>query len=97
MENSIYIAGKFTGVDYQEAVLKFHTAKKILLSEGWKKVINPVELIHNQNADWLTAMDECLEALDQCDAIFMLPCSVDSPGAKIELQYAIENNLEIYY
>ena len=97
MKNSIYIAGKVTGLDYQEVVLKFHTAKKILLSEGWEKVVNPVELINNQYADWLTAMEKCMAALSECEAIFMLPCSVDSPGAMVELEYAIEKNLNIYY
>ena len=56
MKKSIYIAGKVTGLDYQEVVLKFHTAKKVLLSEGWEKVVNPIELITDQNEEWHIAM-----------------------------------------
>lgn len=97
MKNTIYIAGKVTGLDYKEVVIKFDTAKKELLAQGWKTVINPLEVIANPNEEWHSAMKICIVALHKCEAIFMLPCSVDSPGAQIELQYAIEHNLDIYY
>lgn len=92
---SIYIAGKVTGLPYDEVLAKFQLAET-LLAKKWQ-VVNPLKVVDNPQEEWHAAMEKCLAALDQCDAIYMLPCSVDSPGAKIELQYALENNKMVYY
>lgn len=92
---SIYIAGKVTGLPYDEVLAKFNLAETIL-AKNWQ-VVNPIKVVNNPQEEWHAAMEKCLAALDQCEAIYMLPCSVDSPGAKIELQYALENKKLIYY
>ncbi len=92
---TIYIAGKVTGLPVKEVKAKFQKAEDILKSRGWK-TINPTKLVKNNKEDWQVAMEICLNSLKQCEAIFMLPCSVDSPGAQLELQTAIELNLDIY-
>ena len=97
MKQSIYVAGKVTGLEYQEVEEKFQAAETMLLEQGWQTVINPIKLINNPTEEWHSAMEKCLNALKDCQAIYMLPCSVDSPGAVIELQFALDNNLDVYY
>lgn len=96
MKDSIYIAGKVTGLPFDEVLNKFESAEQILLSQGWKTVLNPIKIVNNPTEEWHSAMEKCLEALKNAQAIYMLPCSVDSPGAKIELEFAIKYNLDIY-
>lgn len=97
MNQSIYIAGKVTGLDFQEVAQKFAAAENMLIEQGWQKVINPITLVNNPNENWHVAMEKCISALKEAQAIYMLPCSVDSPGAKIELDFAMNNNIDIYY
>jgi len=97
MKTSIYIAGKVTGLEPQEVSRKFQLAEDMLKKQDWPIVVNPIKLINNPNEEWHCAMEKCLEALKDCQAIYMLPCSVHSPGAQLELQYAMDNNLLIYY
>lgn len=93
---TIYIAGKVTGVSVAERTAKFKAAETMLQKRGWL-TINPLKLVKNPNQDWQTAMDICLANLRTADAIYMLPCSVYSAGAQLELQTAIELNKDIYY
>ncbi|WP_264521182.1 DUF4406 domain-containing protein [Flavobacterium sp. N1994] len=93
--SKIYIAGKVTGLDPKECAAKFEKMELQLQAKGWE-VVNPVKLINNPGERWASAMRTCLLELTFCDAIFMLPCSTDSRGAKIELQHAIECNIDIY-
>jgi hypothetical protein len=96
IEKTIYIAGKVTGLKPEVVAVKFAAAQEMWEDIGFK-VVNPITLINNPNEPWNSAMEKCLTALGTCDAIYMLPCSVDSPGAKLELQRAIELNLDIHY
>jgi hypothetical protein len=97
MKKTIYIAGKVTGLEFEEVTQKFAAAENMLIEQGWQKVVNPITLINNPSEEWHSAMEKCLFALKDCQAIYMLPCSVDSPGAKLELQYALDNKLDVYY
>ncbi|WP_264522166.1 DUF4406 domain-containing protein [Flavobacterium sp. N1994] len=93
---TIYIAGKVTDVPVAQRTKKFLEAQNMLEKRGFK-VINPIKLIADPHTNWHEAMDVCLVALKQCDAIYMLPCSVDSTGAQLELQHALDLNMDIYY
>jgi len=96
MNKTIYIAGKVTGLPAEPTALKFKTAQDQLESRGFD-VINPIELIDNPQEDWDVAMNKCLEALEFCDAIYMLPCYTDSKGAMIEHRKATKLGIHIYY
>ena len=96
MNKTIYIAGKVTGLPAEPTALKFKTAQDQLESRGFD-VINPIELIDNPQEDWDVAMKTCLEALEFCDAIYMLPCYTDSRGAKLEHRTATKMGITIYY
>jgi hypothetical protein len=96
MIKKIYIAGKVTGLPPQEVKEKFATAQGVIEKLGFEAV-NPIEVVNNPNENWHTAMEKCLAALKQCDAIYMLPCYKDSPGADIEHKKAYALGLDVYY
>jgi hypothetical protein len=93
---TIYIAGKVTGVPVAIRTAKFEAAETMLQNRGFK-TLNPIKLVKDPNTPWQEAMDICIQAVKACDSIYMLPCSTDSPGAKLELQIAMEMNKDIYY
>lgn len=96
MKQLIYIAGKVTGVPIAERTAKFQAAETMLQQKGFE-TLNPIKLVEDPNTDWQTAMDICFIGLAKCNAIYMLPCSVDSEGAKLELEYALAKGIDIYY
>jgi hypothetical protein len=95
MKKTIYIAGKVTGLQPSVCKIKFERMEQVISAKGYN-VINPIKLINNPSENWHVAMDKCLEALKTVDGIFMMPCSKDSPGAQLELQTAIDLNIDIY-
>jgi len=96
INQTIYIAGKVTGELPELTAEKFKNMQIQLETKGFD-VVNPIEVVNNSNENWYTAMGMCLEALETCDAIFMLPCYKDSKGAKIELKTAKDLGLQVYY
>lgn len=95
MKKTIYIAGKVTGLEPIECAAKFEAMEQEILAKGYN-VINPIKLVDNIHENWDSAMAICLKALAAVQGIFMMPCSVDSKGAQIELDFAIKFNLDIY-
>ncbi len=92
----IYIAGKITGLPKQQYIAKFTTAEIELTAAG-HVTVNPCRLGIPDEATLEQALLVCLTHLRQCDAIYLLPCWQQSPGAVIERQYAIDHGLEIMY
>ncbi|WP_395049426.1 DUF4406 domain-containing protein [Flavobacterium sp.] len=98
MKKKIYIAGKVTGEPTESCRAKFAATQQHLEAFPYDfKVVNPMVLITDVTTPWHEAMDICLTELKKCDAIYIMPCSIDSPGAQLELQYAIDYKLDIYY
>lgn len=95
MQKTIYIAGKVTGVEPEACARKFEVVEIQIKARGYN-VINPIKLVNDPNCSWQKAMKICLHAIKDVDGVFMLPCSDESDGAKIEHQYAIELKKEIY-
>lgn len=90
----IYIAGKVTGEDKLECAAKFSKAQKELNRYGFQ-VINPLEVVGNWNTPWETAMKLCIKTLMECDAVFLLPCAVNSKGAQIEVELAAKLGIPV--
>lgn len=87
MSQKIYIAGKITGLSVDNYTEKFKAAANEIKSRGLVPV-NPVQLVSDPNAKWNEAMKICIAELMKCDAVMLLPCTKDSPGAMIEKELA---------
>lgn len=95
----IYIAGKITGTtDYLE---RFSEAELWLDEHGYRgMVINPARVSSGLPADSTTYRDYIhigLSMLSVCDSIFMLKGWEESPGASLELQYAMTLGYKVLY
>jgi hypothetical protein len=85
--NYVYIAGKVTGMDYNEAFTMFVQHEHLLMSQGYK-TINPLRIIP-ANCNWEIAMCIGICAMvKHCDKIHMIENWTDSNGARIEKQLA---------
>lgn len=94
----IYIAGKITGLDYEDVDVMFSEAAAALAAVGHEP-LNPFALV-DQDPD-RTYEDYLLDALEivlcSAQALYMLPNWRDSLGARIEHAIAVEKGLPIYY
>lgn len=88
MPTKIYIAGKITG-RIEEAEIEFSNAETEL-KEGGYEVVNPMKLPHKHDKEWRSYMRECIKALCDCDAIYLLPNWNKSEGAVIEHGLAVD-------
>lgn len=107
MKKKIYIAGQVTGEDFREVAVKFAKAHAEIEKLGFIP-INPIELVQNyfiknvafqpitEDEEWKIAMQECIKALVECDAVVLLPCWEKSKGAKIERQLAEDLGIQIF-
>jgi hypothetical protein len=91
-----YIAGKISGLDYNDAFRKFEKAETLVASLGFEPV-NPMKkngLDENGNEhSWAEYMKRDIPHLLQCAAIVLLPCWKDSRGATLEEHIAMELEL----
>ena len=79
----IYICGKITGDPGFQG--KFARAEKSLTLQG-HIVFNPARLPAGLSYEEYMYID--LATITVCDAIYVLPCWKDSPGAKREMRFA---------
>jgi hypothetical protein len=94
----IYIAGKFTGLQYDSVKQKFKDTEIMLKNKGYF-VINPVRLttmfLHKS---WKFNMIICILFLILfCDKIYIQKDWLDSKGAKLEYIIALELGYEIIF
>jgi hypothetical protein len=92
---TIYISGKITGLDWQDAFDKFCQAEKII--EGWGcRPVSPMRNGLPKKAPWTIHMIRDIELLMGCQAIYLLPDWRDSQGARIEEFIARELGLAVF-
>ena len=90
----IYISGKITGItDY---IQRFERAEKALSNYI---VINPAKVNAQLPIEttWEEYMQMSMTMLKMCNAIYMLKGWEDSKGARLEYNYAVENNYKIIF
>ena len=90
----IYISGKITGTtDY---IKRFERAEKTLSNYI---VINPAKVNAQLPIEttWKEYMQMSMTMLKMCNAIYMLKGWEDSKGARLEYNYAVENNYKIIF
>jgi hypothetical protein len=92
----IYIAGKIGNLPEEEFTEKFEKAKYQLVDLGYEAV-TPLDFEHNHGRTWAEYMLEDLAELNKCDAICLLPCWTDSPGASIERLFAYGARKDVFH
>lgn len=98
----IYISGKIGDLDMGAVLAKFRSADEFLTKAG-HMVFNPLELHEREDAPiksptiWRQYMVNDIAFLFDCDAIYMLPCWQDSPGARVEHAICREMGKKIFY
>src|SRR5690625_453244 len=104
MNKKIFISGKITGEPIYECMRKFKRGRyeiwwfNKIKDVVYSDVIIPLELPGIYfGIPHAEAMKICLEALKECTHIYMLKDWKDSPGARIEHEWAKNNGLEIIY
>lgn len=95
MKTKIYISGKISGIE-NEAPELFAKAERWLRANGFETV-NPMTLSHQHDKSWRSYMKEDINALFECDCIYMLSNWKDSKGATLEHTIAEGLGLMILY
>lgn len=85
-KGKVFISGKVSGMDYQEACRKFYDASASLLRFGLTPVV-PVDLCR-AHWSWCRCMAVCLWHLLWCSGFCQLDNWEDSRGARIEYRVA---------
>jgi hypothetical protein len=92
----IYISGKITGLDYEDALRKFNEAEEFLkLAEH--EVVNPMTIEHNHDKTWESYMKVDLIEMLKCDVVYMLKNWHDSKGARMEFDIAEKLGIQILF
>lgn len=94
-KETIYIAGKVTGLDRDQTIQKFAWACQEVQNIGFC-TMNPMEIVGDTNSTWRDAMRICLRAFLSCDAILLLPDALQSKGALIEYQLAKDMGIRVF-
>lgn len=96
----IYIAGKITGLDYDEAFKAFENAENTLKARGH----DPVNPMKENGLDgdgkaypWAEYMRRDIPHPLKCDAIYLLANWQQSRGAKLEYHIAKELGMSIHW
>ena len=86
MKNKVFISGKVSGLDIDEAYSNFSKAETDLIRWGYD-VVNPMKIC-KPYWSWLRCMIVCLWNLTWCEKIYLLDNWHESKGARIEYKYA---------
>jgi len=90
----VYISGRISGLDFNEAYRHFASAETWLIDQGHAP-INPINLPRDMSYEEYMRLD--ILSLMSCDAIYMLDNYKASRGARLELSIAKAIGLEIVY
>lgn len=92
----IYIAGKISGLNRDDVIKKFEAAQKSLVAKG-HQVFIPSVLPAYEEVSHEDYLHICYAMIDICDAVYMLSDWQQSEGARLEYEYAIDNNKQIIF
>jgi hypothetical protein len=83
----VYIAGRVTGLEYDDYYFEFYCAEKQLEFKGYE-VVNPVRFC-KVHWGWKRCMTVCLfHLIFRCNKVYMLAGWEQSRGARIEYKIA---------
>ena len=96
MKKKIYISGKITDLNLNEAKQNFKEAQKHLEELNFD-VVNPLLLDHKLEATWEEYMRIDIKAMLDCKFIFVLKGYQESVGAMLEIELAKKLDFTIIY
>ena len=96
MKEKIYISGKISGLEFEDAYKKFMDAQLKYESAGFE-VVNPMKITHDHDLTWESYMKADLKEMMDCDAILMQNNWKDSKGAIVEHNLAKDLGLAIMH
>lgn len=85
MKAKYYLSGPVSNRPADMVAAQFAAAE--IMAQDAFEVVNPTANV-SINEEWAPAMIKCLQDLMGCEAIIMLPGWIESPGAKIERDFA---------
>jgi len=91
--SKIYIAGKVSGIPYEQALANFNKAEEFLYSRG-DNPVNPTKHC-DVSWSWRKCMQTVIPLLCECDGIYMLKGWKASHGAKLEHFIALKLGIRI--
>lgn len=96
-EKQVYIAGKITDLPDYIVKPKFKAAEEVLNKMGYKP-FNPYERLGRYAGKWeyRQFMNACLNVLLKSDYAYFLYDWKNSPGAIIELKFAIRKKIPVF-
>jgi len=93
----IYISGQITGLPIEEAKKNFMTAEKEIMENGHKP-INPFRVSpFATHKNWKDYMKDDIEALINCDGIYLIKGWSNSKGARLENVIAESLGIDVYF
>jgi len=96
-EMKIYISGKISGLDLDQAEEYFELYENQIIEIGHEPV-NPMKVHANKICpEWLDYMRADIKALMDCDAVYAMPNWRQSIGARIEVGLAHDLGIPVYY
>lgn len=95
---NIYISGKITGLEPEQAAQLFEDAEAFLKTQYPDvAIVNPFTIEHNHDLTWESYMRNDLIAMLKCDTIYMLKNWKTSKGANIEYKLAVDLNFNVLF
>lgn len=99
MQKTIYIAGKVTGLPFEQVEQRFAAKERALTAQGFN-VINPVSVARElgwTSFPWETIMKGCIILLTSAQEVHLLPCWQESRGAILEREIALKLGIRVVY
>jgi nucleoside 2-deoxyribosyltransferase len=99
----IYVAGKYTGKDFDEIEGHIQAARSFAV-EIWRRGhvaicphLNTYHFEQNLNLTQEDYYERDFMILQRCDGLFAMPNWKDSRGAQMEVQFAHEQGIPVYF
>ena len=92
----MYLSGPITGINYNEVERAFNTAERNVRDLGDFDPVSPLKNGLPKDTDWASHMLIDLAILRNCDGIILLDGWEDSPGCRIEAEFALRLDLLMF-
>lgn len=94
MKKKVYVSIPITGKEYKEQYNHAFNVKVLLEMKNMEPV-SPFDLVKDPHTPYSECMGHCIQALLDCDTIYMCKGWNQSKGCMAELQIALIYNKEI--